>query len=287
MSKHLLTKWYNGHMLYRNLPNPPQIWHVSGLTNRGGTVIPSNNSGVNGDIISLSYDLNPECQFAGYNITGATLTGNQFMINNSDVCASLSYYDRLAMTGKFCDKIVPRQGYQNNNESKFYVTTDGLERINQTVGYLSASVNSYGANSSDPTYPAGYTHLSIDSLNFNTARQVIFSASITATFNNPSGQWAVGDHTVTSWPGRGFIGLYGVDLNGNTLTLGSKTINMPGVGNYTAVLNASAYVRDPTVPYWGAVGRWNYMLSANSDLYGVDATPVATSGIWKIINKTV
>lgn len=291
MSNKLLKKHYNGHCLYRVIPDPPQIWHVSGLTNRGGTVIPSNTSGVNGDIISLSYELNPECQFYAYNVIGATLTGNQFAFNNSDVTASLSYYDRLAMSGKFCDKLVPRQGHQNNNESKFYVTTDGIERINQTVGYLAVSLDSYGAYSSDPTYPAGYEHQSIDSLNFNTARQVIFSASITATFNNPSGEWAVGDHTVTSWPGRGYIGLYGVDLNGHTLTLGTKTINMPGVGSYTAVLNASAYVRNPPAATagsgWGAVGRWNYMLSANSDLYGVEATPVSTTGIWKIINKTV
>ena len=218
MSKHFLTKWYNGHMLYRNLPDPPQIWHVSGKTNRGGTVIPSKTTGVNGDIISLSYELNPECQFYAYTITGATLTGNQFMINNSDVTASMSYYDRLAMTGKFCDSIVPRQGHQNSNDSQFYITTAGISS-DRTVAYYTANVTSYGAESSNPTYPANYAHKSIDMFDFNTARQIIFSASITAEFNNPSGEWAVGDHIVTSWPGRGYIALYGSKLTGDPILI--------------------------------------------------------------------
>lgn len=287
MSKHLLTKWYNGHMLYRNLPDPPQIWHVSGLTNRGGTVIPSNTSGVNGDIISLSYELNPECQFYAYNVIGAELTGNRFAFNNSDVTASLSYYDRLAMTGKFCDKIVPLQGNETHNESKFYITTDGIERINNTVGYFPKACTSYGGDPERPTYNDSEAHHTVEFFNFSTGsnRQVILSASITATFYNPSGQWAVGDHTVTSWPGRGYIALYGDKITGtNPVKIASKTINMPGVGSYTAVLDASAYIYTGSYNIEGSI---NYMLSANSDLYAVDITPVATTGIWKIINRTV
>lgn len=290
MSKHLLTKWYNGHMLYRNLPDPPQIWHVSGLTNRGGTVIPSNTSGYNGDIISLSYELNPECQFYAYNITGATLTGNQFAFNNSDVCASLSYYDRLAMTGKFCDKLVPHRGAAPTNTSHFYVTTDGISG-DHTVGYSTIALDSYGAYASNPGNAASYTHQSINSLNFNTAHQVIFSASITAEFNNPSGEWAGDQHTFTARPATGYIGLYGVDSNGHTLTLGTKTVNMSNAGNYTAILNASAYIRNPSAAIegsgWGATRKWSYILSAHADMAGISATPIATTGIWKIINKKV
>ena len=285
MNKHLLTKWYNGHMLYRNLPDPPHIWHVSGLTNRGGTVIPSNTSGVNGDIISLSYDLNPECDFASYNITGATLTGNQFAFNNSDVTASLSYYDRLAMSGKFCDSIVPIQADQRDNESKFYLTTDGIQRINQTVGYYEASCTSYGGEKEHPTVGDIVVHKTINGLNFATGdnRQVIFSSSITAVFNNPSGQWSVGDGIVTSWPGRGYIALY-ANSAFDPVVLDSKTIYMPGAGNYTVVLDTSAYVY---TGHYTLNGYFNYILSANSDLYAVSATPVATTGIWKIINRTV
>lgn len=291
MSNHLLKKLYNGHMLYRNLPDPPQIWHISGKTSRGGTVIPSKTTGVNGDIISLSYELNPECQFYAYTITGATLTGNQFMIDNSDVTASMSYYDRLAMTGKFCDKLVPHRGAAPTNTSHFYVTTDGIERINETVGYATVALKSYGAYASNPGNAASYEHQSINSLNFNTARQVIFSASITAEFNNPTGEWAGDQHTFTARPATGYIGLYGVDSYGNTLTLGTKTVNMSNAGNYTAILDASAYITNPSAASagsgWGATHKWSYILSARADMAGVSATPIATTGIWKIINKKV
>jgi len=57
----------------------------------GGTIAATPMSGYDGDIITLSNTADAGYTFNTYNLTGATLTGNQFMFSGSDVSAEPDY----------------------------------------------------------------------------------------------------------------------------------------------------------------------------------------------------
>lgn len=84
MSKHLLTKWYNGHMLYRNVPDP---YYLTLQTDGHGTISANKLSGYNGDNITLYNTANTDYVFSGYSVTGASLDGSTVTLNNQDATA--------------------------------------------------------------------------------------------------------------------------------------------------------------------------------------------------------
>jgi len=84
MSKHLLTKWYNGHMLYRNVPDP---YFLTLQTDGNGAISANALSGYSGTNITLSNTANNGYVFSGYSITGASLNGSTVTLNNQDATA--------------------------------------------------------------------------------------------------------------------------------------------------------------------------------------------------------
>ena len=66
------------------------IYQVTTSTNGNGTMTASPMSGFSGTNVTLSNTPNANYNFAGYSITGATLTGNQFTLNN-DVTARANF----------------------------------------------------------------------------------------------------------------------------------------------------------------------------------------------------
>ena len=66
------------------------IYQVTTSTNGNGTMTAAPMSGFSGTIVTLTNTPNANYNFAGYSITGATLTGDQFTLNN-DVTAKANF----------------------------------------------------------------------------------------------------------------------------------------------------------------------------------------------------
>lgn len=66
------------------------IYQVTTSTNGNGTMTASPMSGFSGTVVTLSNTPNANYSFAGYSVTGATLTGDQFTLNN-DVTAKANF----------------------------------------------------------------------------------------------------------------------------------------------------------------------------------------------------
>ena len=94
MSKHLLKKWYNGHMLYRNIRDP---YYLTLLTNGYGSLIADALSGYSGSIVHLTATPSAGYALSNYECTGSEMTGNNVMFTNEDVTVKANF-DRIKYT---------------------------------------------------------------------------------------------------------------------------------------------------------------------------------------------
>ena len=84
---------FNGKALLNNSKEmlwQRNIYNVTTSTDGHGTITASPMSGYQGTTVSLSNTPDPNYNFTGYSVTGATLTGNQFTLNN-DVTARAEF----------------------------------------------------------------------------------------------------------------------------------------------------------------------------------------------------
>ena len=91
---------YNGKALLNNSKEmlwQRNIYQVTTSTDGHGTMTASPMSGFSGTNVTLSNTPNANYGFSGYSITGATLTGNQFTLVNSDVTAKANFYKEPVM----------------------------------------------------------------------------------------------------------------------------------------------------------------------------------------------
>lgn len=79
---------WGGYVSYEELA---KIYNLQLIQSTGGTIASNTTSGYNGDIVTLSNTPNTYYNFNGYSITGATLTGNDFAFDNSDVSAKANF----------------------------------------------------------------------------------------------------------------------------------------------------------------------------------------------------
>lgn len=79
---------WNGYVGYEALR---QIYNLQLIQSTGGTITSNAISGYNGDVVTLSNTPNTYYNFNGYSISGATLTGNDFAFDNSDVTAKANF----------------------------------------------------------------------------------------------------------------------------------------------------------------------------------------------------
>lgn len=70
---------------------PPAILNISVTQGPNGTLSASQTTGRYGDVILLSNTANNGYEFTNYSITGATLTGNRFELQHSDVNVAANY----------------------------------------------------------------------------------------------------------------------------------------------------------------------------------------------------
>lgn len=94
---------FNGKALLNN--SKEMLWNrniftVTTSTDGNGTMTASPMSGFSGTTVSLSNTPNAGYNFVNYDLTGATITGNQFIMNN-DVTAKVNYYHPYNETGSF------------------------------------------------------------------------------------------------------------------------------------------------------------------------------------------
>lgn len=74
----------------------PTVYHVT-TSGSHGTVTASPSEGVNGTVVTLSNTPDSGYMLSSYTVTGATLSGNQFTINNSDVTVVGNFIQGLTL----------------------------------------------------------------------------------------------------------------------------------------------------------------------------------------------
>lgn len=119
MSNKLLKKHYNGHGLYRVLPDPRYLT----LQSDGHGIISADAlSGYSGDTITLSNTAHDGYLFSGYSVTGASLNGSTVTLNNQDATAkawfsakpvSSLYYSNA---GNYIDKDIKGRTFTINKD---------------------------------------------------------------------------------------------------------------------------------------------------------------------------
>lgn len=90
MSNKLLKKRYNGHCLYRVIPDPR---YLTLLTNGYGTLLADALSGYNRDVVHLTATPNEDCHFIDYDSTACEIVGDDLTFGNSD-CTAQANFDR-------------------------------------------------------------------------------------------------------------------------------------------------------------------------------------------------
>lgn len=68
------------------------VHNVTVVTSNYGKITSNKSTGYSGDIVTLSNTPSADCTFSSYSVTGATLTGNQFMMKKADVSAKGNFY---------------------------------------------------------------------------------------------------------------------------------------------------------------------------------------------------
>lgn len=88
MSNHLLKKWYNGHNLYRVIPDPV---YLTLLTNGYGSLIADAMSGYSGNVVHLTATPDEKYKLKNYDVTGATIDGNDLTFGREDCTAQANF----------------------------------------------------------------------------------------------------------------------------------------------------------------------------------------------------
>lgn len=84
MEKHYINKWYNGHLLYREIP----VYEMNLIQTSGGTIYANPMSGYSQTEVTLSNTPNTEYIFQSYSVSGSTLYDtNKVKFIDSDISA--------------------------------------------------------------------------------------------------------------------------------------------------------------------------------------------------------
>jgi hypothetical protein len=138
-----------------------RIYKVTTKTNGHGQLVASPTSGINGTTVGLTATPSSHYSFNQYSITGATLTGNNFNINGSDITVSANFVE----------------------DPKYTVTlsTSGQGKItaNKTTGYAGDIVTL--SNTASANY--GFVNYSITGATLTGNQFAIGNTNITARAN--------------------------------------------------------------------------------------------------------
>ena len=88
MSKKLLKKFYNGHFLYRVIPDPR---YLTLLTNGYGTLLADALSGYSGSVVHLTATPDEKYKLKNYDVTGASIEGNDLTFAGEDCTAKANF----------------------------------------------------------------------------------------------------------------------------------------------------------------------------------------------------
>ena len=253
----------------------PDTFNVSVSQQTGGTVTVNKSTGYFGDVVTLSNTPSTDYDFNSYSITGASLTGNQFSINASNVTAK----------GSFTQKTYT-----------LTLQTDGHGKLvaNKTTGHKNDTITL------TPTYSSYYrfnnysvTGGSVNGNTFTITANATAKANFKVNAFTASGGFEKGSNTAYSALGEGQKHYYNVRKYATT---SYRTSNVPSAWYATSnrwnPSNASAYkiTVNPKMsvqvitPSWGSTyATASYATLFNNSYTNVDspktgATSKGTTG---------
>lgn len=151
----MLKLMYQGNtMVYGDsfvgFPDPAHNLYL--IQNPNGTITADKMSGMSGEIVTLSNTPATEYQLNSYSITGAALTGNQFMFGDTDVSAEASFSKKvytltLQTDGHGTIAATKTTGYKGDTVtlSNTYNTYYRFNNYTQTGGSLNGSTFTFGS----------------------------------------------------------------------------------------------------------------------------------------------
>ena len=132
--KHLINHYYGNHQLARYI----DVYEVTTTTDGHGSITASPISGYSGTIVTLSNTPNTNYGFSGYSITGATLTGNQFTLNN-DVTAKAWFSGYTAINFGNSPLVFQATNTNSGKGNIHDATIPSMSALQDPVYYLTAT----------------------------------------------------------------------------------------------------------------------------------------------------
>lgn len=305
---------WNGYISFEDTAIPRNV-----IINQqtGGTIAAAPMSGYDGDVVTLSNTPAAEYNFNSYSITGATLTGNQFAFDGSDVTAQGSFTQKTytltlqtdghgklvasKTTGHKNDTITLTPSYSsyyrfNNysitggtvNGNTFTITADATAKANFKTNTFTASGNfEKGSN----------VNLIPGSRGSSTTALRFYAITSYHTSNVPTGWYATSkrwspsnanSYKITLYPKARCVcqskNAYGKVSAGVSTLIGSTQSNAQtalATGNNTATLNYSKTVTSNTQSTYSISARMSaYNGSQASTACTAQYVAAATSGTW-------
>lgn len=185
---------FNGKALLNNSKEmlwQRNIYQVTTATDGHGTITASPMSGFSGTNVTLSNTPNANYDFANYSITGATLTGDKFILTGSDVTAmanfGLTSVDYYSNNNRFCVSVQQSHNLPLNvdiTQTNYAVAKYDVEFHTNPLDYFYRNRITLNLYSNVARTPSTANSMSIKTNNFtgNYGNQMTFNNSGTFRF---------------------------------------------------------------------------------------------------------
>lgn len=261
----------------------------------GGTISAVPMSGHYGEIITLSNTPSAHYTFNGYSVTGATITGNQLTIGNSDISIQANWVEdskyNLTIQQVSGGRVTSNKstGYQGDQ-----VTLSNTPSSHYTFGSYSITGatltgNKFNFGSQNVTAKGSFVEDPIRSVSLSQQTGGRISATPMSGYD---GTQVVLTNSVSSDYLFSAYDVTGATLTGNRFTLSGSNATAKGVFKYHPVRNivlqqssGGRIFSDKSTGYDGDIVVFTYTPSSNYDFNGFSITGSTLSGNSAMINN--
>ena len=198
---------------------------------QGGTITAIPMTGKYDDEITLSSTSNPHFNFSGYSITGATLTGDKFKFESSNVTAKGSWIEDPRFTAYFKQSVggklsgTPTTGYSGDEVTLVIEPSAHYSFVSANLTGSTLTGNTFAFNDTDVSAEATwlqdpiYTATLIQNVGGRISAVPLtgFSGDIITLSNTPSSHYTFNGYSIT-----------GGEATGNQVLVGSSNLTIAG-----------------------------------------------------------